>query len=107
MVTMSSTRRERWSAAKSENRAAGLHKDPTAAAWPLVVSGNEACSMYLSSADGGLGCAFLFVFGAPAAEAHNTITARAAAMADVFIAPNLPRSPDLFRRPARESLCRS
>ena len=67
----------------------GLHSDPTAAVWPLVASGREACSMYLSSAEGGFTCTFFLSLGAaatPVAAAQHRIMA----IAIFFIAPNPP-----------------
>src|SRR5580700_7381305 len=52
MVTISSTRRERLSAARSENRAAEDHREPFCGTWPFDSRGCEASLMYLSSADG-------------------------------------------------------
>src|SRR5579863_887060 len=115
MVTMSSTCRARRSEARSENRAAGDHKEPLAGIGLTVEGSTEASRMYLSSADNCFGCSFLFFFSAaPAATPHTSASVTEMAFFFAFVI-ELPLrllwlhrpSPDSYRSPALESPCRS
>src|SRR5712692_6283207 len=108
MVTMSSTRRDRRSAARSENRAAGVQREPVSGVWLLEGFAWEASSMYRSSADDSFGWSCLGLLAAAVAAQHKT-----SATTKYFIGPILRsrssrrRAPDSFPLPAPESPCHS